>query len=140
MPDGDTVSVSLSYDIAQGYGMVLRTRGRSTEREYSAEVRRFSSNSVRSAWLGLGLSTLLLTIGLITIYGMLSKSVSLSQKRAYLMIVWLFLIRFLYSVWRLYVTWREAQEFRKGVNRQLAATLASDPNAGAKRAVDMRRR
>ena len=113
--------------------MVLRTRGRSTEREYSAEVRKFSTNSVRSAWFGLALSAILLAIGLMTIYGILSRSVDLSQKRAYLMIVWLFLIRFLYSLWRLYATWRETRQFRLGVERQLAATtLPASPEESSK--------
>ena len=98
--------------------------------EYAAEWNRFSRKSVRQARNGVGVSAVLLGIAIMTIYGLRAENTDLVERRAYLIIVGLFSLRFIYSFWRLWSTWRSVRSFQIGVERQLAVSRVGERTPG----------
>jgi hypothetical protein len=97
----------------------------STEPDYTEQLRLFSQRSVKQAWSGLAVSAVLLAVAAVTIHGLRTGNLTDTQQRAYFMIVWLFGVRLLYSLWKLFVTRRDVSRFRRGIERQLELTRIS---------------
>jgi hypothetical protein len=90
-----------------------------TQPEGAAELRGYSARKMKRAWRGVGISTVLLAIAWMTFVELRRGAENGRMHAAYIWILWLFIGRFVWSLWKYWCARKEVNAFRVGVERQL---------------------